>query len=119
MVASLDDARHAVVAALTGVPVALLREPLVWPDGSLLAIVKHLTHLERWWFAHTFAGLDVAVETGVDSPGWALERSDTPWTVVARYHAECQRSRQISEHAAMDDVAAARRPTAGGSSCAG
>ena len=59
LVASLDDARHAVLAALTGVPVALLREPLIWPDGSLLAIVKHLAHLERWWFAHTFAGLDM------------------------------------------------------------
>ena len=59
LAASLDDARHAVVATLTDVPVALLREPLLWPHGSLLAIVKHLTPLERWWFAHTFAGLDM------------------------------------------------------------
>ncbi len=57
--AFLDDARRAVVSTLTGVPVALLREPLIWPHGSLLAIVKHLAHLERWWFAHTFAGLDM------------------------------------------------------------
>lgn len=115
LAAFLDDARHAVITTLIGVPVALLREPLISPDSSsLLGVVRHLTHLERWWFAHTFAGLDVAIETGVDSPhgGWALDRSDTPWTVVGRYQDECQRSRRISEHAAMDDLA--RRPAPDG-----
>ena len=84
LAAFLDDARRAVVATLTGVPVALLREPLIWPHGSLLAIVKHLTHLERWWFAHTFAGLDMTLPSsaGTSPEEWRLERSDTAWSVI-------------------------------------
>jgi hypothetical protein len=108
LAASLDDARHAVVANMTDVPVALLREPLLWPHGSLLAIVKHLTTLERWWFAHTFAGLDMAHpwSAGTSPEEWRLERSDTAWAVMARYHGACKRSRLIAERAALDQVAA-------------
>ena len=110
LVASLDDARHAVLAALTGVPVALLREPLIWPDGSLLAIVKHLTHLERWWFAHTFAGLDMRFPRSKDHPraDWRLESSDTAWSIVALYRSACAQSRLITERAGLSDVAARR-----------
>jgi hypothetical protein len=111
LAASLDAARQAAVETLIGVPVALLREPLVSPDGSLLGVIKHLTLLERQWFAHTFAGLDVALEDTErhGNIGWWLERSDTARTVVAQYRAECQRSREIIERAGLDDVAA--RPT--------
>jgi Protein of unknown function (DUF664) len=104
----LDDARRAVLSTLTGVPVALLREPLIWPHGSLLAIVKHLTHLERWWFVQTFAGLDMtpASFAGRSPEEWRLERSDTAWGVIARYHGACQRSRLIADGAALDQIAA-------------
>ena len=114
LAASLDDARRAVVATLTGVPVALLREPLIWPHGSLLAIVRHLTHLERWWFAYTFAGLDVTIPSfaGTSPEEWRLERSDTASGVMARYRDACQRSRLIADGAALDQVAA-RAATSG------
>jgi catechol 2,3-dioxygenase-like lactoylglutathione lyase family enzyme len=111
--ASLDAARRAAVAALIGVPVALLREPLVAPDSSsLLGVIHSLTHLERWWFAHTFAGLDVAIEPlgRHRRDRWSLGRSDTAWTVLAEYRAECRRSRHITEHAALDDVSARAAP---------
>ena len=103
LAASLDAARHAVVSRLVGVPVVLLHEPLVSPDSSLLGVIKHLTLLERRWFAHTFAGLDVALGDTDDHRhvGWRLERSDTARTVVAQYRAECQRSREIVERAGV------------------
>lgn len=114
LTASLDTARHAVVSTLVGLPVALLREPLVSPDSSLLGVVKLVTLLERRWFAHTFAGLDVALEdTGRHRHiGWRLERSDTARTVVADYRAECQRSREIIERAGLDELST--RPTPSG-----
>jgi hypothetical protein len=111
LVASLDDARHDVTAALEGVPVALLREPLIWPEGSLLAIVGHLAVMERWWFAHTFAGLDVTTTSPERDARreWRLAPTDSVSTVVARYRDECRRSRLIIERAALDAPAA--RPT--------
>ena len=112
LTASLDAARHDVVSRLVGVPAVLLHEPLVSPDSSLLGVIKHVTLLERGWFAHTFAGLDVALAGADDHRhvGWRLERSDTARNVVAQYHAECQRSRDIVERAALDEVASRRAP---------
>jgi Protein of unknown function (DUF664) len=114
LTASLDEARHAVVATLVGVPDALLTEPLVSAYSSLLGVIKHLTLLERRWFAYTFAGLNVPLEDTEDAPyiGWRLTSSDTVRNVVAQYCAECQHSREIIEHAGLDDVAA--RPTPNG-----
>jgi hypothetical protein len=115
LTASLDGARQAVVGTLTGVPIALLGEPLISPDSSsLLGIVKHLAHLERWWFGYTFAGLDVDIPwTGDGSGGgWRLERSDTARNVLALYDSECRRSVLIVKHAALDGLAS--RPSPGG-----
>jgi Protein of unknown function (DUF664) len=114
LAASLDAARHSVVATLVGVPTELLGEPLVSPESSLLGVIKHLVLLERRWFAHTFAGLDVALEDPDDHPpvGWPLERSDTARSVLDQYRAECRRSRGIVERAGMDESAA--RPTPNG-----
>ena len=114
LTASLDAARQAVVGTLTGVPIALLSEPLISPDSSLLGVVKHLAYLERWWFGYTFAGLDVDIPwTGDGSGGgWRLERSDTARNILALYDSECQRSVLIVKHAALDGLAS--RPSPGG-----
>jgi Protein of unknown function (DUF664) len=108
--ACLDEARAAVVSTLGGVPAALLREPLVSTEGSLLAIVKHLAHLERWWFAHTIAGLDVEFPWSEEDPDadWRLGRSDTARRVLALYEAECRRSRLVVAAAGVDDLDARR-----------
>jgi Protein of unknown function (DUF664) len=112
LTAALDGARQAVVGTLTGVPIALLSEPLISPDSSLLGVVKHLAALERWWFAYTFAGLDVDVPwagEGSDT-GWRLQRSDTARNILELYGHECQRSVLIVRHAALDGVAARPSP---------
>jgi hypothetical protein len=114
LVASLDGARNAVAATLIGVPVALLHEPLISPGNSLLGVIKHLTLLERRWFAYTFAGLDVALEDidGAPQIGWRLERSDTARMVMTRYRGESHRSREIVDGSGLDERAA--RPTPSG-----
>jgi hypothetical protein len=114
LTASLDGARQAVLGTLAGVPIALLREPLISPDSSLLGVVKHLAYLERWWFAYTFAGLDADIRgTGKGSDEcWRLERSDTARNILELYDHECQRSVLIVRRAALDSVAS--RPSPGG-----
>jgi hypothetical protein len=110
----LDQERLAVLHSLAGVPAGLLREPLVVPDGSLLAIVRHLTHLERWWFTYTFAGVDSVFPEGAVGPGgdWRLDPRQTTTEIVRSYRAECARSRRQVERASPDQVAA--RPAAPG-----
>jgi hypothetical protein len=108
----LDHERRAAVDSLGGVPSPLLKEPLVLPEASLLAVVKHLTFLERWWFAHVFAGIDVGfVGANIDSRRtWRLDRRDTSWTVLRSYLGACARSRRLVERSALDAVAARVSP---------
>jgi Protein of unknown function (DUF664) len=103
----LDHERHAVVSSLASVPVRLLREPLVLPDASMLGLVKHLTHLERWWFTYTFAGIDACVPRKKD---WHVDRRDTPAGIVRRYRAECARSRAIVERSSPDQLSVRPSP---------
>ena len=114
LVTFLDDARAGVVANLADVPSALLSEPLVSSGASLLGIIKHLAHLERWWFAYTFAGLDVEFPWTDDDPDadWRVERGETARRVLALYDAECQRSRTVVAAATLDDIAARPSRTA-------
>ena len=104
----LDGACAAVVANLANVPSAPLREPLVSPRGSLLAVVKHLAHLERWWFAYTFGGLDVEFPWTEEDPDadWRVEHSETARSVVTLYDTECRRSRILVARASLDEIAA-------------
>ena len=109
----MGRAKPELAGARAALAASLLREPLVSPGSSLLGVIKHLVLLERLWFAHTFAGLDVALEDPHDHPpiGWPLDHSDTPRSVLGQYRAECRRSRGILERAGLDDVSA--RPIAG------
>ena len=111
--AFLDEARGAVVANLANVPGPLLREPLLSSGGSLLGIVKHLAHLERWWFAYTFAGLDVAFPWTEDDPDadWRVERGETARGILDLYDAECRRSRMVVAAATLEEVAARSDPS--------
>jgi hypothetical protein len=96
--AALDRARDTVLASLVGIPTPLLGEPIVSSDpSSLLGVIRRLTVLERWWFAYTFAGLDLTVDLPLASERSALR-------VVGEYHVECARSRRIAERAGLDDV---------------
>jgi uncharacterized damage-inducible protein DinB len=110
----LDHERRAAVTTLAGVPAGLLREPLVLPDGSLLALVQHLTYLERWWFTHTFAGIPAQFPWTSADPlaDWRLDRLEPPAAIVRSYRDECTRSRRLVQRASLDQAAV--RTTAAG-----
>jgi hypothetical protein len=71
-------------------------------------LVKHLTGVERFWFAIDFAAQDVEWPWTDDDPhgNFVLTDSDTLPSLVAAYQAECVRSRVITTAAAsLDDLA--------------
>jgi uncharacterized damage-inducible protein DinB len=70
-------------------------------------LVKHLTGVERFWFSIDFAALDVPWPWTDEDPhgSFQVEPGETLADVVAAYQAECQRSREITGGASLDDRA--------------
>ncbi|AEK41751.1 hypothetical protein RAM_16315 [Amycolatopsis mediterranei S699] len=83
----LDHLRAAVVAKAHDVPEPQVRTPGVPSGTSLLGLVRHLAHVERF----TFLGEDTA-----DWPGTFRPRPDeTVDSVVAGYRAACERANAV------------------------
>jgi hypothetical protein len=70
-------------------------------------IVKHLTAVERFWFAIDFAGLDLDWPWSEDDPhgGFPIAPDDTVDGILTAYRTECARSREITAAASFDDRA--------------
>jgi hypothetical protein len=70
-------------------------------------IVKHLTGVERFWFAIDFSGRDVEWPWTEEDPHgcFPIEPGDTVTGVLAAYRAECARSREITAAASLDERA--------------
>ncbi|TDW15658.1 DinB family protein [Kribbella kalugense] len=70
-------------------------------------IVKHLTAVERFWFAIDFAGLDVEWPWTEEDPHgcFPLDPEDTVDRLLASYRAECARSREITAASPLDERA--------------
>jgi hypothetical protein len=90
----LDYLREAIAAKVTGVPEPQVRAPGVPSGTSLLGLIKHLTHVERFSFL------------GEDSPNWPrtfkLTGSDTVEGVLAAYRAAVAEANTVIE--ACDDL---------------
>ena len=78
------------------------------PALTLAGIVKHLTAVERWWFALVLAGEDLPVLWNDDDRDFEFRLSvqETLGAVVARYDEECERSRAIVARMRLNDMAA-------------
>lgn len=100
----LDWYRETLLRKLDGLSDEQLRTPVEPLGWSPLGLVKHLGWVERRWMRWGFAAEDVpawppggdAEEFGVDEPA---ER------VLAAYHDEVRRSRELADAAALTDVA--------------
>ena len=70
-------------------------------------IVKHLTGVERFWFAIDFAGQDVEWPWTEEDPHgcFPIEPGDTIDSILAAYRTECARSREITAAASLDERA--------------
>jgi uncharacterized damage-inducible protein DinB len=104
----LDFLREAIVIKVTGVDDDDLRHPMTPSGVSLLGIVKHLAYVERWWFARTFSGLDVAFPFTDDDPhaDWRIEPDDRTEVILDLYRTEIERARAVVAASRPDDLSA-------------
>lgn len=104
----VDYLREAIVIKATGLDDEALRRPMTPSDVSLLGIVKHLAYVERWWFAHVFAGLEVEFPWTDDDPDadWRIEPGDKTAVILDVYRTECDRSRAITAESQPGDLSA-------------
>jgi hypothetical protein len=104
----LDFLRSTVELKLTGLTEDQAFAHPVHPSALTPAgIVKHLTGVERFWFAIDFAGLEVEWPWTEEDPhgSFPIAPGDTVDGVLASYRAECARSREITAAASFDDRA--------------
>jgi len=107
--AFLDYQRQTVVGKVEGLDREQLTRRLVPSKTTALGIVKHLTDVERWWFQVVFAGAPDEPyyweRDGVFDSEFDIDDGDDPHVIVAKYRAECDRSRLVVGGAAsLDDV---------------
>jgi uncharacterized protein DUF664/nucleoside 2-deoxyribosyltransferase-like protein len=104
----LDFLRQTVVAKVAGLTERqAFGRPVPPSILSPANLVKHLTGVERFWFAIDFAGQDLPWpwRDGDPDAGFVLDPGDTLASLVADYQAECARSREVIAAADLDDVA--------------
>jgi uncharacterized damage-inducible protein DinB len=87
-----------------------LRRPMVASGTSLLGIVKHLGHVERWWFRMVFDGQDLPKAWSDEDPNgdWRIDSDETAEDVVAFYLDEITAARAIISAGDLDERS--RRP---------
>jgi uncharacterized damage-inducible protein DinB len=87
------------------------------PSGtSLLALVKHLTYVERWWFRAVFAGEDVEFPWTDEDPDadWRVEPHETAEELIAAYRSEVESCRRAIAGGGMDERARGKVETLDG-----
>ncbi len=93
----LDRDRAVVAWKVTG----LSFERAIWSPvdsgTSALGVLKHLSHVERWWFHAVMGGLDVDFPWSDEDPDadWRIEANDSVESVLELYANVCERSREI------------------------
>ncbi len=100
--AYLDYYRETVELKCACVPPDRLSERSVPPSTmSLHGLVRHLAGVERWWFAISFAGLDVPMlYYSDDDPDQDFDSLDAdPLDALVAWRIECDRSRGIVDGA--------------------
>ena len=104
----LDFLREAVLLKAGGLDDDDVRRPMTKSGVSLLGIVKHLAYVERWWFARTFSGLDVAFPFTEDDPDadWRIEPDDQTEVILDLYRTEIDRGRAVVAASRADDMSA-------------
>ncbi len=98
LAAYLEHYRETLELKCTGAPAGRLSERSCPPSTmSLHGLVRHLAGVERWWFAINFAGQALPMlHYSDEDPDQDFESLDgDPLGALAKWRAECERSRRI------------------------
>ncbi|CAN5241124.1 DinB family protein [soil metagenome] len=100
----LDYLREAILAKVEGLDRDALLGDHVASGTTLLGIVKHLTHVERWWFGDVVAGSQLDYPWTDEDPDadWRVEDDETIEGIVAGYHEAVAQSRAITAATDLD-----------------
>jgi uncharacterized damage-inducible protein DinB len=99
----LDVYRAIVVRKVSGLSEDQARRRLVQSRTTPAGLVKHLTSVEREWFAGVLGGAGTGVTTG-DDDGWMVLPHETVAGLVADYERACEQSRVLAARSGLDDV---------------
>ena len=107
LTAYLDWYRDALVRKLDGLSESALRTSVL-PSGWVpLALVKHLTHVERRWMRWGFAGEALDDPWGADENiEWRPLPDESSAAIIAAFHAEIALSRASTTGVELDRLAA-------------
>jgi hypothetical protein len=114
LIAFLDWHRETFALKCAGVAAKDLSAKSIPPSGlSLHGILRHLTAVERWWFALQFAGEDLPMlYYSDDDPDQDFDSLDGDVTeAFALWEAECHRSREIVARTDSLDATGTKRRT--------
>lgn len=105
--AFLDFQRATLLWKMSGLDDEQVRRPIVRSGTSLLAMLKHSAHVERWWFQVVFAGRDVPMIWTREDPDadWRLEDGETQESIVSLYQQETAISRELVAGRDWNEVA--------------
>lgn len=105
----LDFLRGTVALKARGLDEDQARRPAVPPSTMTVAgIVRHLTLVERFWFAIDFDGQDLPHPWTEEEPGdggFGVPDDVTLEDLLAGYEAECVRSRHVVAAHDLDELA--------------
>jgi len=103
--AFLDLYRDVVVRKVAGLSSDSAGRRLVASSTTLAGIVKHLTSVEREWFASVLSQKPASeVGVRVADDGWHVDPSDDLDALIADYHHACAQSRQVAARFQLDDT---------------
>ena len=103
----LDYHRATLLGKIDGLSDEDLTRKLVPSETTLLGLVKHLAIVERWWFRMVFNDEQIQPYWTKDDPDrdFRIEPNETSKEIIELYRDECDRSREITDAASLDDVA--------------
>lgn len=108
LVATVDYQRAVLLRKVGGLGEDDLRRVLTPSGLTLLGLVKHLAHVERYWFQVVFAGRDADLPWSDSDPDadWRPEPGETAPEIVALYRTESEAAKEIVAASDLDAMSA-------------
>lgn len=88
----LDYLRDSVVGKVAGLTNEQARQQVVPSGTSLIALVKHLTNVERFWIQYMWVGLD---DVALDPDHLTVHASDEVGELADAYRVACVRNKEL------------------------
>lgn len=104
----LDHQRDIVIWKLEGIDTEAACRPMTPSGSTLLGLVKHLMHVEFWWFTEVMLGLPPTPEFTFDEADpdkdFRIEPGETVESILAGYRAQIATSNEQIAGRGLDEL---------------